>query len=163
MQQGCQGWEIVLRARLKEKYLQGLCEMKQRCCWPGQRACCSAKLIGTSEPHWLLYSDGSCCVNLFALIGPQRWKTKWMFHYRPRSIFKADAQRVLSLEASGLVIKHFKRNDRGTCVFSAIVIKGQVPCGRSFLKVRSLEPTSTGNILCGSMWNLTLSGFICNV
>lgn len=86
----------------------------------GQGACCSVMLMGTMEPHSyqireitampLLFSDWSGCVNLLALIGPQRQKTKSMFRSKASFNFQSRCSQMsfLSSEASASAIKLFR-------------------------------------------------------
>lgn len=97
----------------------------------GQGACCSVMLMGTMEPHSyqireitampLLFSDWSGCVNLLALIGPQRQKTKSMFRSKASFNFQSRCSQMsfLSSEASASAIKLF-RAMTGECVCSAL-------------------------------------------
>lgn len=95
-----------------------MCEMEQRW-WGGQGACCSVMLMGTMEPHCfqtreittvlLLFSDWSDCVNLLALIGPWRQKTKSMFRSKASFNFQSRCSQMsfLSSEALASAIKLF--------------------------------------------------------
>lgn len=113
----------------------------------GQGACCSVMLMGTMEPHSyqireitampLLFSDWSGCVNLLALIGPQRQKTKSMFRSKASFNFQSRCSQMsfLSSEASASAIKLF-RAMTGERVCSALyslkakcLVQPLPPCG----------------------------------
>lgn len=110
--------------------------MKQRCC-RGQGACCSVMLMGTMEPHCyqtreitvtlLLLSDWSGCVNLLALIGPRRRKTKSMFRSKASFNFQSRCSQMsfLSSEASASAIKLFSAmtGERVCSVLSSLKAK----------------------------------------
>lgn len=97
----------------------------------GQGTCCSVMLMGTMEPRSyqmreitakpLLFSDWSGCVNLLALIGPQRQKTKSMFRSKASFNFQSRCSQMsfLSSEASASAIKLF-RAMTGECMCSAL-------------------------------------------
>lgn len=110
--------------------------MERRCCG-GQGACCSVMLMGTMEPHCyqtreitampLLFSDWSGCVNLLALIGPRRQKTKSMFRSKASFNFQSRCSQMsfLSSEASASAIKLFSAmtGERMCSVLSSLKAK----------------------------------------
>ena len=110
--------------------------MERRCCG-GQGACCSVMLMGTMEPHCyqtrgitampLLFSDWSGCVNLLALIGPRRRKTKSMFRSKASFNFQSRCSQMsfLSSEASASAIKLFSAmtGERMCSVLSSLKAK----------------------------------------
>lgn len=97
--------------------------MERRCCG-GQGACCSVMLMGTMEPCCyqareitalpLLFSDWSGCVNLLALIGPRRQKTKSMFRSKAGFNFQSRCSQMsfLSPEASASAFRLFSAMTR---------------------------------------------------
>lgn len=110
--------------------------MERRCCG-GHGACCSVMLMGTTEPHCyqmreitampLLFSDWSGCVNLLALIGPRRRKTKSMFRSKASFNFQNRCSQMsfLSSEASASAIKLFSAmtGERMCSVLSSLKAK----------------------------------------
>ena len=134
--------------------------MEQRCC-EGRGACCSVVLMCTVEPRCyqargitvmpLLFSDWSGCVNLLALIGPWRWKTKSMFRSKASSNFHSRCSQMLFLssEASASAIKLFSTmtRERMCSALSSLKAKCLVwplsPCVT--VQVESLETSTPRN------------------
>lgn len=103
----------------------------ERRCYGGQGACCSVMLMGTMEPHCyqmreitamaLLFSDWSGCVNLLALIGPRRRKTKSMFRSKASFNFQSRCSQMsfLSSEAPASAVELFSAMT-GECMCSLL-------------------------------------------
>lgn len=119
----------------------------------GQGACCSVMLMGTMEPHSyqmreitampLLFSDWSGCVNLLALIGPQRRKTKSMFRSKASFNFQSRCSQMsfLSSEASASAIKLFRAMTGGRVCSALYSLKAKC-------LVRPLPPVR----MCRVLW-----------
>ena len=118
-------------SRLKEKTSPGMYIRWSEDVMEVRGACCSVMLMGTMEPRCyqmreitamaLLFSDWSGCVNLLALIGPRRRKTKSMFRSKASFNFQSRCSQMsfLSSEASASAVKLFSAMT-GECMCSLL-------------------------------------------